>query len=40
MSLVSRIYYYSHLATGDLLREAVAKGSDLGKKAKDIMEKG
>lgn len=29
-----------HLATGDLLRNAVAKGTDLGKKAKSIMEKG
>lgn len=29
-----------HLATGDLLRNAVAKGTDIGKKAKGIMEKG
>lgn len=29
-----------HLATGDLLRNAVAKGTDIGKKAKDIMAKG
>lgn len=29
-----------HLATGDLLRNAVAKGTDIGKKAKSIMEKG
>mmetsp|Transcript_17962 Transcript_17962/g.30560 ORF Transcript_17962/g.30560 Transcript_17962/m.30560 type:complete len:248 (-) Transcript_17962:108-851(-) len=29
-----------HLATGDLLREAVAKGTELGKKAKSVMERG
>ena len=29
-----------HLATGDLLRNAVAKGTKIGKEAKTIMEKG
>jgi len=29
-----------HISTGDLLRDAVAKGTDLGKQAKSIMEKG
>ena len=29
-----------HLATGDLLRNAVAKGTEVGKKAKAIMERG
>ena len=29
-----------HLATGDLLRDAVAKGTPLGKKAKGIMASG
>ena len=29
-----------HLATGDLLRDAVAAGTDLGKKAKEIMDRG
>jgi adenylate kinase len=29
-----------HLATGDLLRNAVAKGTEIGKKAKEIMERG
>lgn len=29
-----------HLATGDLLRDAVTQGSELGKKAKAIMDKG
>lgn len=29
-----------HLATGDLLRDAVAQGTELGKQAKAIMERG
>ena len=29
-----------HLATGDLLRDAVAKGTELGLKAKDVMARG
>ena len=29
-----------HLATGDLLRDAVAKGTELGKQAKDVMARG
>lgn len=29
-----------HIASGDILREEVAKGTDLGKKAKSYMEKG
>jgi len=33
-------YCVCHLATGDMLRAAVASGSDIGKKAKTIMEKG
>eukprot|EP01055_Gregarina_sp_Pseudo9_P002764 Gregarina_sp_Pseudo_9__2763@NODE_2_length_7458_cov_33_430786_g1_i0_p5_GENE_NODE_2_length_7458_cov_33_430786_g1_i0NODE_2_length_7458_cov_33_430786_g1_i0_p5_ORF_typecomplete_len227_score36_07ADK/PF00406_22/3_4e58AAA_17/PF13207_6/1_3e25ADK_lid/PF05191_14/8_3e18AAA_33/PF13671_6/6e11AAA_33/PF13671_6/2_2e03AAA_18/PF13238_6/1_4e09Cytidylate_kin/PF02224_18/1_5e05CoaE/PF01121_20/0_0051CoaE/PF01121_20/2e02CoaE/PF01121_20/4_3e02Zeta_toxin/PF06414_12/0_00041Thymidylate_kin/PF02223_17/0_11Hydin_ADK/PF17213_3 len=31
---------FVHLSTGDLLREAVAEGTDVGKKAKDIMSRG
>ena len=29
-----------HLSTGDLLRDAVEKGTELGKKAKDVMNRG
>jgi adenylate kinase len=30
----------AHISTGDILRENVAQGSDLGKRAKDFMNKG
>ncbi len=30
----------THLSTGDILREAVESGSEVGKKAKEIMDKG
>ena len=33
-------YCLCHLSTGDLLRDAVAKGTETGKKAKPIMEAG
>ena len=29
-----------HLATGDMLRDAITKGTELGMKAKDIMNRG
>jgi len=31
---------YSHVSTGDLLRAEIAKESDLGKRVKDVMDKG
>ena len=33
-------YDLCHLATGDMLRDAVAKGTENGKKAKAVMESG
>lgn len=42
LNLTLKIEAYSvcHLATGDMLREAVRKGTDIGKKAKEVMEQG
>ena len=37
---LSDTYCWCNLSTGDMLREAVAKGTELGKKAKDIMNRG
>uniref|UniRef100_A0AAV1TR70 Uncharacterized protein n=1 Tax=Peronospora matthiolae TaxID=2874970 RepID=A0AAV1TR70_9STRA len=33
-------YFLYHLATGDILRAAVAAGTDIGKKVKAAMESG
>ena len=33
-------YCWCAISTGDMLREAVSKGTELGKKAKDIMARG
>mmetsp|Transcript_155011 Transcript_155011/g.376365 ORF Transcript_155011/g.376365 Transcript_155011/m.376365 type:complete len:257 (+) Transcript_155011:1-771(+) len=33
-------YGYVHISTGDILRENVKNGTDLGKKAKEFMDKG
>ncbi|MEK6556780.1 MAG: nucleoside monophosphate kinase, partial [Candidatus Margulisiibacteriota bacterium] len=38
-ALVSK-YGYQHLATGDILRQEVAKQTVLGRQAKDYMDKG
>ena len=39
-SMLSKRFNILHLATGDILREAVAAGSSLGKKAKKYMDTG
>jgi adenylate kinase len=33
-------YNFKHLSTGDILRSEIASGTDLGKKAKEIMDRG
>jgi adenylate kinase len=38
--LLSEILGIPHISTGDMLRNAVAKGTDLGRKAKSIMDSG
>jgi adenylate kinase len=38
--LLSREFSIPHISTGDMLRNAVARGTELGKKAKSIMETG
>lgn len=37
---LKRDYCLCHLSTGDMLRDAVAAGTDLGKQAKDAMDNG
>ena len=39
-SNICEILKIPHLSTGDMLRDAVTSGSDIGTKAKEIMEKG
>ena len=39
-SMIRDKYHLAHISTGDLFREAVAKGTELGKKAKEYMDKG
>lgn len=38
--LIAERYSLAHISTGDILRENVAQGTELGKKAKAIMERG
>jgi adenylate kinase len=38
--LISEKLGLSHISTGEILRKAVTEGTDLGKKAKEIMDKG
>ena len=37
---VAQKYNYKHLSTGELLRAEIAAGTELGKKAKSLIEKG
>ena len=37
---VARVYGVPHLSTGDMFREHVAKGTELGRRAKPVMESG
>ncbi|MDI3472108.1 MAG: adenylate kinase [Thermotogaceae bacterium] len=37
---ISQKYNIPHISTGDMLREAVAKGTELGLKVKEVMERG
>lgn len=38
--LLQKEYGYSHISTGDMLREAIAEGSELGLSVKNIIDKG
>jgi adenylate kinase len=37
---LARLYGVPHLSTGDMLRDHVSRGTELGRKAKPIMERG
>ncbi|CAG2182489.1 unnamed protein product, partial [Oppiella nova] len=37
---ICKKYGFTHLSTGDLLREEVASGSDLGQSCNEVMKKG
>ncbi len=38
--LLAALYHIPHISTGDMLREAVADGTELGRKAKAVMDAG
>lgn len=38
--VISKEMHMEHLSTGDMLRDAVKRGTDVGKKAKEYMDKG
>jgi adenylate kinase len=38
--LIARHYGIPHISTGDILRENVARSTELGRKAKEVMERG
>ena len=40
ISLIITIIILQHLSTGDMLREAVKAGTEMGRKAKTIMDSG
>lgn len=37
---LAKLYSVPHLSTGDMLRDAIARGTDLGRQAQPIMERG
>ena len=37
---IAKLYGLPHLSTGDMLRDAVARGTEMGREAKPIMERG
>lgn len=39
-SMIARKFGIPHISTGDIFREAVSKGTELGKKAKEYMDRG
>jgi len=38
--IIAERFRWPHISTGDMLREAVARGTDLGKQAKAYMDRG
>ncbi|MEG0960589.1 MAG: nucleoside monophosphate kinase, partial [Erysipelotrichaceae bacterium] len=38
--MLKQEYGYNHISTGDILREAITSGSELGKNVKNIIDNG